>query len=129
MLDRGRLQAVLRRNTLRVAEEVLYERLKQWAQHQLRCSDPEVAVNDGHIRKFLGDHLWLVRYAHMTAEEFSTGPARDDILTDKVHLVACNGSLKLKRLLLTNQLRRSSTFCCSFALDNVVTRSWSACHC
>ncbi|KAH7722095.1 BTB/POZ domain-containing protein 6 [Aphelenchoides avenae] len=81
LLNRTNLRKFLRRDKLRAHEVAVYARLKAWAEHQLRQSDPEKPVTDARIRDYLGDDIWLVRYAQMTVGEFTNCLSGDDCLT------------------------------------------------
>ncbi|KAH7696752.1 BTB/POZ domain-containing protein 6-A [Aphelenchoides avenae] len=86
LLDRSLLRAVLQRSTLRIKEATVYKRLKAWGERQVLESGAMAPISDEHIREFLGKDIWLVRFTHMTAAEFASGPAQDGVLTDKEKL-------------------------------------------
>lgn len=106
LLSRSVVREMLKRDELHVPETVVYNRLKQWSEHRLReglvglcfgatqlndsCSDENAAVDDAQVREFLGDDLWLVRFAQMSPAEFANGPALDKCLTDKVRSSCLN---------------------------------------
>ncbi|KAH7694237.1 BTB/POZ domain containing protein [Aphelenchoides avenae] len=79
-LDRTNMREFLRNDKLQASEVAIYARLKAWAEHQLRQSDSEESSTDARIRDYLGDAIWLARYAQMTNNEFSNGPAGDGCL-------------------------------------------------
>ncbi|KAH7705981.1 BTB/POZ domain-containing protein 3-like protein [Aphelenchoides avenae] len=84
-LHKATVAALLHRN-LEVDETSVYSKAVAWAKAQ--CARNKVPANAATIRKELEGIIQLIRFPTMSADEFSCGPATEEVLTaeEKVEL-------------------------------------------
>ncbi|KAH7719916.1 Btbd6 protein [Aphelenchoides avenae] len=81
-LDLETVRQIVSRNTLKVKEKTVYDRLIAWAYEQHNRGNGNV----NSLRSLLGDVFYQIRFTQMTAEEFADGPSLDNHLTDQEKL-------------------------------------------
>ncbi|KAH7706129.1 BTB/POZ domain-containing protein 2 [Aphelenchoides avenae] len=78
-ISHERLMEILARNSLGINEIDLYRAAIKWAQAHLKRGKKRPTHQA--IREVLGKALFLIRFPTMHPQEFTNGPAKDDILT------------------------------------------------
>ncbi|KAH7701175.1 BTB/POZ domain-containing protein 2-like protein, partial [Aphelenchoides avenae] len=78
-ISHQRLMEVLARNTLSIQEIDLYRAAIRWARAQLKRAHKRPTHQA--IRQVLGKALLLIRFPTMHPQEFTNGPAKDNILS------------------------------------------------
>lgn len=75
------LQQVIKRDSLRIREVVLFNNVIRWAEAE--CQRQCLPSNPENQRAILGTSLYLVRFPLMTVEEFAADVAQSGLLTDR----------------------------------------------
>ncbi|CAG0919200.1 unnamed protein product [Notodromas monacha] len=79
--DVATLCVVLKRNTLRIVEAKLFQAVLLWSKAE--CERQKLQCTPENQRVVLDEVLPLIRFPLMTIEEFATGPAQSQVLSDR----------------------------------------------
>jgi len=79
-IDHDTLVLVLKRDTLRIREVLLFNSVVRWVEAE--CARQNLPPSLENQRNVLGKALYLIRFPLMTIEEFAVDVAQSGILTD-----------------------------------------------
>ena len=78
-INQATLSELLKRESLNVKEVELFNAVLKWSEAE--CSRKEIEANEKNKRAAMGNAIYQIRFASMTAQEFSLIASQSDILT------------------------------------------------
>ncbi|XP_044737630.1 BTB/POZ domain-containing protein 2-like [Chrysoperla carnea] len=80
-IDLKTLSDVLKRNTLKIHESLLFDAVLRWSEAE--CKRQGLPIKPKNQRSVLGEAFKLIRFPLMTIEQFVNGPVKSGLLSDK----------------------------------------------